>query len=70
MEMSANMDNVKEFIENEEFHQFLLSHTTNFGTAAWVLQTLLDAYEEAEEKLAAAGSEEEEGLDESADEQN
>ena len=63
MEMSVNMGNIKEFIENEEFHQFLLSHTTDFETAAWVLQTLLDAYSEAEEKLA-------EGLDEGADEQN
>lgn len=70
MEMSVNMDNIKEFIENEEFHQFLLSHTTDFRTAAWVLQTLLDAYDEACEKHAAAGSEEEEGLDEGADEQN
>ena len=57
MEMTVNMDNLKEFIENEKFHQFLLSHTTDFGTAAWVLQTLLDAYSEAEEKLAAASDE-------------
>ena len=57
MEMTVNMDNIKEFIENEKFHQFLLSNTTEFGTAAWVLQTLLDAYSEAEEKLAAASDE-------------
>lgn len=58
MEMTVNTDNLKEFIENEEFHQFLLSHTTDFATAAWVLQTLLEAYSEAEEKLAAASDEE------------
>ena len=59
MEMTVNMEQLREFIENEEFHQFLLSHTTDFGTAAWVLQTLLEAYSEAEEKLAAASSQDE-----------
>ena len=57
MEMTVNMDNIKEFIENEKFHQFLLSNTTEFETAAWVLQTLLDAYSEADKKLAAADNE-------------
>lgn len=59
MEMTVNMEKLKEFIENEKFHQFLLSNTTDFGVAAWVLQTLLDAYSEAEEKLAAASSQDE-----------
>lgn len=57
MEMTINLENIREFIEGEDFHQFLVSHTYDFGTAAWVLQTLLDAYSEAEEKLAAASEE-------------
>ena len=59
MEMTVNLENIKEFIEGEEFHHFLVSHTYDFGTAAWVLQTLLEAYSEAEEKLAAASSQDE-----------
>ena len=56
MEITINMNSIRKFVESEEFHQFLLSHTTDFGTAAWVLQTLLEACSEAEEKLAAANN--------------
>ena len=59
MEMTVNLENIREFIEGEDFHQFLVSHTTDFGTATWVLQTLLEAYFEAKEKLAAASSQDE-----------
>lgn len=68
MEMIVDMDNVREFIENEEFHQFLLNHTTDFSTAGWVLQTLLEAYDDAIEKFAAAGSGEDMGEDETPEE--
>ena len=54
MEMTVDLNDIKEFVENEKFHQFLLSNTTDFAVAGWVLQTLLDAVDEAEKELAAA----------------
>lgn len=45
------MDEVKEFIENPEFHQYLLANTTEFSTAAFILQTLLDAVENAIQRI-------------------
>ena len=61
MEMSVDLANLKEFLYNEEFHQFLVSHTTDLAVAGWVLQTLLDEFDKAVETLAAAGGMEEEG---------
>lgn len=61
MEMSVDLANLKEFLYNEEFHQFLVSHTTDLATAGWVLQTLLDEFDKAVEALAAAGGMEKEG---------
>ena len=52
MEMSVDIRNVKEFVESDKFSQFLLNNTTDFGTAAFVLQACFDrlrAIEEGEE---------------------
>jgi len=46
MDMTVNLKNVKEFIESQKFTQFLLSNTTDFSTAAFILQTLLDKVKE------------------------
>lgn len=46
-DIEVDLQNVKQFVESPEFAQYLLSHTTDFATAAWVLQTLLDAVDEA-----------------------
>ena len=48
MEVSVNIKNVKEFILSDKFRDFLVSETTDFGTAAFVLQTLLDKIDEIE----------------------
>lgn len=45
MEITLNLDNIVNFVNSEDFAQYLLANTTDFGTAAWVLQTLLDALE-------------------------
>lgn len=45
-ELSIDLDNVKEFIESDKFVQFLLNNTTQFGTAAFILQTLEDRIKE------------------------
>ena len=50
-EVTVDLDEVKDFIESSEFAQFLLSHTTQFSTAAYILQTLLDAVENATQQL-------------------
>ena len=46
MDMIVNLEDVKEFVESQKFTQFLLSNTTEFSTAAFILQTLLDKVEE------------------------
>ena len=44
-EIDVDLDEVKRVIEAPEFAQSLLSHTTQFSSAAFILQTLLDAVE-------------------------
>ena len=50
-ETTVDLDEVKRVIEAPEFAQYLLSHTTEFGSAAFILQTLLDAVEEAAQQI-------------------
>lgn len=42
MEVSVNIEDVENFILSDNFRNFLLENTTDFGTAAFILQTLLD----------------------------
>ena len=49
MEIDLDIQNIKEFVLGDEFCHFLMSKTTNFGTAAFVLQTLLEKIDEIEE---------------------
>ena len=50
-EVEVDLDEVKRTIEAPEFAQYLLSHTTQFSSAAFILQTLLDAVESAAASL-------------------
>ncbi len=50
-ETIVDLDDVKRFVESEKFAQFLLANTTEFSTAAFILQTLLDAVEEAAQQI-------------------
>lgn len=45
--IEVDLNDVKQFVESADFAQYLLSHTTDFTTAAWILQTLLDAIDAA-----------------------
>ena len=45
------LDEVEATVTNDEFAQYLLSNTTDFAVAAFIMQTLLDAIDEAKEKL-------------------
>ena len=43
--MSVSLADVHEFITSDKFASFLLENTTDFATAAYILQTLMDAVE-------------------------
>ena len=45
------LDEVEATVTNEEFAQYLLSHTTDFAVAAFIMQTIFNAIDEAKEKL-------------------
>ena len=43
---SEFLDSVEKLVTGDEFVQFLLSHTTDFMEAAFILQTVADKIEE------------------------
>ena len=45
------LDEVEATVTNDEFVQYLLSHTVNFGSAALIVQTILDKVAELKETL-------------------
>lgn len=45
-EITIDLNEVKEFVENEEFVQFLLNNSVNIEVPAFILQVLLDKIEE------------------------
>lgn len=45
------LNEVEATVTNEKFAQYLLSHTTNFASAAFIMQTLLEAIDKAKETL-------------------
>lgn len=50
MNIEIDLEDIEQFVMSEEFRDFLLSHTTEFGTAAFILQTLLESIEELKVK--------------------
>ena len=50
-EITIDLGEVRSFVEDSDFHAYLLLHTANFETAAWILQTLLNAVNEAESTI-------------------
>ena len=45
------LEEVESTVTNDKFAQYLLSNTTDFVAAAFILETLLNAIDEAKEKL-------------------
>ena len=43
MEVSVDIEDVEKFVLSDDFREYLLNNTTEFSTAAFILQTLLDA---------------------------
>lgn len=50
-ELTIDLNEVKEFIESYVFTQFLLDKAPSFECAAFVLQKLMDAVDEAAQSL-------------------
>ena len=46
MEIMVHIDEVEAFVTSEKFTNFLVSNTTDIGTAGFILQTLLDKIDE------------------------
>lgn len=54
MEVNLNAQDLKDaerVIKSDKFAKFLMSNTTSFGAAAFILQTLLDAVDNAKKAL-------------------
>ena len=43
MEIEIDLQEIDQFIRSVEFQQFLLARSGSFESAAWILQTLIDA---------------------------
>ena len=46
MQIELDIKNVEEFVLSDSFRDFLMSKTTSFATAAFILQVLLDKIDE------------------------
>lgn len=46
MEIDVNLKEVEEFVTSDDFIQFILNNTTQFGTAAFILQTVTEKLDE------------------------
>ena len=50
MEVSVDINEVENFILSDKFRDYLLNNTTDFGVAAFILQSLLDKIKEVKEE--------------------
>lgn len=51
MEVSVNIEDVEKFVTSKKFTNFLLENTTDFGVAAFIMQSLLDVIEDAKREM-------------------
>ena len=51
MNIEIDLNEVAGFIKSPDFHEYLLYHAPSFETAAYVLQTLLDAVDMASKQV-------------------
>ena len=50
MECICDLNDIKEFVSSNKFANFLINNTTDFGIAAFVLQTLIEKIDELEKE--------------------
>jgi hypothetical protein len=48
--IEIDIDDLDSFVHNQDFHYYLLNNTTDFNTAAFILQTLIDTVEELKQQ--------------------
>lgn len=48
-----DLKDAERVVKSDKFTQFLLTNTTQFGAAAFILQTLIDKIDEAKEILSS-----------------
>lgn len=46
MDIEIDIVDIENFVVSDKFRDFLLSNTTDFGTATFILQTLLEKIDE------------------------
>lgn len=51
MDIEIDLNEVAGFVKSQDFHEYLLYHAPSFETAAYVLQTLLDAVDIASKQV-------------------
>lgn len=51
MECYVKLNEVKRLIESDDLAKFLLSHSTDFGACAFILQTVRDKLKEIERRM-------------------
>ena len=50
MECICDLDNIKKFVNSDKFTGFLVNNVTDFKTAAFILQVLIDKIGELEKE--------------------
>lgn len=50
-EITIDLQEVKDYIDNSEFTKYLLDTAPSFGCAAFILQSLLNAVDEAAQSI-------------------
>ena len=53
MEVEIDINDVERFVNSQDFHYYLVNNTTEFTTAAFILQTLLDKVDEIKKQPKA-----------------
>lgn len=51
MDIEIDLNEVASFVKSSEFHEYLLYNAPSFETAAYILQTLLDAVDTASKQV-------------------
>ena len=50
MEIELDIEKIEEFVTSDNFIQFIINNTTQFGTAAFILQTLTEKLNEIKQE--------------------
>lgn len=50
MEIEVNLNEVKEYVQTDEFIQFMLKTSTNIGVPSFIIQTVLEKVDELMEE--------------------